>query len=240
MVQKLTMRYKCVIVRSSLKCHSDFSGTNLICPMWDEIDQVESAIMNTGIVKFFNPTKHYGFIKGDLWKDVFFHLNDYERLGIKRNDGEVVFVGEGIAKRMPQKGDKVVFTASSGNRGIKASPWIFAESFEDAERFAIATVRRVLNVKYRVVHQYSYPGGRKDDPRVIFEGTLRELNLKFPKPKDSRRDDLSPMVDCSDFSVDRWFERKEGDAWICHEKDPRAAVGKEEYQRLKRAAGIFN
>jgi cold shock protein len=58
--------------------------------------------MVTGIVKFFNRTKNFGFITGDDGKDYFVHVS-----GLK----------PGITIT---EGDKVSFEATEGERGSKA------------------------------------------------------------------------------------------------------------------------
>ena len=58
--------------------------------------------MSEGSVKFFNKTKHFGFIAGDDGKDYFVHIS-----GIK----EGTFLREG---------DKVKFKIVEGERGPKA------------------------------------------------------------------------------------------------------------------------
>ena len=48
--------------------------------------------MQKGTVKWFNPTKGYGFIKPSIGdKDVFVHISAVERAGLSRlNEGQVV------------------------------------------------------------------------------------------------------------------------------------------------------
>jgi CspA family cold shock protein len=58
--------------------------------------------MQTGIVKFFNKSKRYGFIKGDDGEDYFFHESG---------------LSEGI---YVQDNDKVEFKVVDGDRGKKA------------------------------------------------------------------------------------------------------------------------
>jgi len=58
--------------------------------------------MPTGVVKFFNPNKSFGFITGDDGKDYFVHVS-----GLK--EGVVI-----------TEGDKVSFEIVEGDKGPKA------------------------------------------------------------------------------------------------------------------------
>ena len=58
--------------------------------------------MPTGTVKWFNPTKGYGFIQPDDGsKDVFLHISDVERSGIGS----------------PQEGQKLEYELQRGQQG---------------------------------------------------------------------------------------------------------------------------
>jgi cold shock protein len=54
--------------------------------------KTKEAMMPTGTVKWFNPTKGYGFIQPqDGGKDVFVHISAVERAGLTSlNEGQVV------------------------------------------------------------------------------------------------------------------------------------------------------
>jgi cold shock protein len=58
--------------------------------------------MSTGTVKWFNPTKGYGFIQPDDGsKDVFLHISDVQRSGIQE----------------PREGDKLEYDLQRGQQG---------------------------------------------------------------------------------------------------------------------------
>lgn len=62
---------------------------------------MEGNIMN-GEVKFYNDSKHFGFITGEDGKDYFVHVSG---------------LGEGVSVT---ENDKVTFEAEEGDRGLKA------------------------------------------------------------------------------------------------------------------------
>jgi len=58
----------------------------------DQVRADKEAMMATGTVKWFNPTKGYGFIQPqDGGKDVFVHISAVERAGLSSlNEGQVI------------------------------------------------------------------------------------------------------------------------------------------------------
>jgi CspA family cold shock protein len=58
----------------------------------DQVRACEEAAMATGTVKWFNPTKGYGFIQPDGGgRDVFVHISAVERAGLSSlNEGQTV------------------------------------------------------------------------------------------------------------------------------------------------------
>lgn len=154
-----------------------------------------------GTVKWFDsrPEKRFGFITlQDGMAEVFFHLNDGRRIKAGRLDP--MFVDGERLERIPQQGDRVVFTSTSAPKGPKASAWGFEDDYVRAQR-AIAS-RPV----YRLMHQYMVVGtGTWDEPAKDWQGTSDDFG-------DSQLSvHYNPVFDRGswgneDISVRKWWE----------------------------------
>jgi len=89
--------------------------------------------METGTVKFFDSrdSKRFGFIRKESGEEVFFHFND----------GQCIVPGnfeprfeEGRIVHEPRKGDIVIFSEQPARKGNKASPWGYADDYEQAKK----------------------------------------------------------------------------------------------------------
>lgn len=79
-----------VVTRAVRKYRSD--EDNLVVPASDVPQQEGGAPMTKGTVKWFNPTKGYGFIAPETGgKDVFVHISAVQKAGLRTlNEGQRV------------------------------------------------------------------------------------------------------------------------------------------------------
>lgn len=75
-------------------CGCDYSRESAVCRRLNAVLFYETleTLMSSGNVKWFNPTKGYGFIQpSDGGKDVFVHISAVERAGLSTlNEGQRV------------------------------------------------------------------------------------------------------------------------------------------------------
>lgn len=146
-----------------------------------------------GIVKFFDERegKRFGFLivldeEGNPTgeKDIFFHYNDGQFVN---NDGETpVFNGstrqkngQPVRLRAPQKDDRLVFMRSSGNKGDKACPWGFAETWDKHNEWLAS--RPTVRVVRQQQDLFSRPDGSWETS-IVWEGqNTLELSAVHPK-----------------------------------------------------------
>lgn len=70
------------------------------CCSGDFIPKKEDLMSNTGTVKWFNPTKGYGFITPEEGgNDVFVHISEVEKSGLGRLDEGQVITYEIVTNR---------------------------------------------------------------------------------------------------------------------------------------------
>ncbi len=75
--------------------------------------------IQSGIVKFYQPMKGWGFIVTDAGEEIFFHINDYCSLDNRTTPD-----------RNPRNGDPLVFKVVTDRQGRpKASPWEYKSEY---------------------------------------------------------------------------------------------------------------
>lgn len=90
---------------------------------------MKAAELERSTVKFFDnrDNKRFGFLLLESGEEVFFHLNDGQKV--------TVGVGEpcleyGKIFRTPRVGDDILFKRVQGRQGPKACPWVFGDEFD--------------------------------------------------------------------------------------------------------------
>lgn len=185
--------------------------------------------MERGYVRSFFPAaeRRFGFIRQEDGRECFFHAGGYRPLEV-REDGSIAFLEEGYTERAPSPGDEIVFTPTQGGKGTKAYPWTYAEEHQAATA-AAKVIIAASRVAYRLVERYDLAGQTGED-KVTFEGTLKELERRFPRPADHRADELRTGFGGSDFSHYAHFEKRDGDVWNACE-DPRTRLDDRAYRQ---------
>lgn len=141
-----------------------------------------------GVVKFFDDRdgKKFGFLKvldedsQETGEEVFFHFNDGQFVEIVGGD-DIEFVGRVFAENgmhmwHPRVGEKLAFDRVTGKDGReKASPWTYAEAYDNRVHKLTAPYYRVTKVT-----KLGY-GGPGDTSDVVWEGQgADELSGEYP------------------------------------------------------------
>lgn len=174
-----------------------------------------------GIVKFFKDDKKFGFLtvldaNGDPTKtELFFHYSDGHFMRAGDNEPEFWFETGTMHKgkvqyiRVPEKGDKLVFTRGRNAKGEKVSKWTFAFHYD-------SIIERIANrPTYRLVRSGSNYG--QDASGVVWQGQdISDLSaehpkyLRFGKVCDSI---AAGSADSGDMYWSYRFEQLVGDDW---------------------------
>ena len=129
-----------------------------------------------GTVKFYDPRKKFGFIYviDDIGnrsgEEVYFHLYDY-RL-VKHTLEGPTFGSRAeyrLDQRLPKPGEQLLFRRSSGKKGDKARPWVFADVWDKTVTYRV-TVTTLITFEDKI-HSES----------IVWEGSnTDELCRQFP------------------------------------------------------------
>jgi cold shock CspA family protein len=87
--------------------------------------------MKDGIVKNYIPDRGFGFITVKNGKDLFFHIKAGKNIRAGESGPEF---SKSKLTREPKAGDRIMFEAVQGERGMVALPWCFAEDWEQAAK----------------------------------------------------------------------------------------------------------
>ncbi|HOX30202.1 MAG TPA: cold shock domain-containing protein [Candidatus Paceibacterota bacterium] len=137
-----------------------------------------------GIVKYFNPAKKFGFIKGSDGKEFFFHTTAYRIFDVKK--GQVAFI-EAVPKKAPKEGDEIIFIEGQGPKGAKAEYWTFVADLEQRAQVDPS----FIGAKLRVVKIWVKDG--HEEKRTLWKGSRPgALGVKMRRTGDPRTDPLLP------------------------------------------------
>lgn len=173
--------------------------------------------IKSGTVVYYNPAKHYGFIRSDDQEKVFFHANG--RGGPKFSERmypcfrrEVNLDLYSASAKPLVNGDRLCYREVKEPKGIRAWAWCFENIWQ-------AAVESVSNTQFRVLRQLTVQKKAcwvEHLPEVYFEGTVEQLEGKYPR---SLTDALKPS-DGSLVKSNYVFSYFDSGQWVeC--KDPR-------------------
>lgn len=177
-----------------------------------------------GTVQFYaqRDGRAFGFLFEDTTGDVVtFDVKAYRPLVIGEHRRPVFAEEQAIAvMRLPQKGDVLIFSKVASAGRVRVRHWSFLQEYDD-----LANTLGIMGIKepdrYRVCLKCDFD----DTPTILFEGSLRELVLKYPSPaEEGRHDRLTREESCDMFTVRRWFERLDADGSWEECPDPRIKI----------------
>jgi hypothetical protein len=140
----------------------------------------------TGTIKWVHPNevKCFGFIRCADGKEMFFRFRDGITFFSKENR---VARKSGI-ERVPKFGDRVIFERRKNYKGEIASPWGYAENYQEASR---ATD---VHLSYRVIEETVFISREHPFRRIIWNGTNLEYLARDHPRTGNEMDDLRPLT----------------------------------------------